>query len=223
MRDRLLAAPWALQLSGAQLSRVARDTQVSRFSAGDVICREGDPSQHWVGVLDGMVKVDTVSADGRGTTFIGVSTGGWLGEGALLKREPRPYEVIALRESWIALVPAETFDWLFETSMPFNHFLVRQLNARLGQFVAVVESHRIQTTTAQVAVCMAGLFDPALSSGTTHDLRISHEEIARLCGLSRQVVGRALHELEHAGLVQLQYGTIHVLDLDALQRFPGKS
>ncbi|HEX5684893.1 MAG TPA: helix-turn-helix domain-containing protein [Ideonella sp.] len=72
----------------------------------------------------------------------------------------------------------------------------------------------MQTTTAQVAVWMAGPFDPALCSGASHDQRIRHEEIARLCGLSRQVVGRALHELEHAGLVRLQYGTIHVLDVE---------
>lgn len=222
MRQRLLQVPWAQQLSGAQLARVSRETQVACFPAGAVVCREGDPAQHWLGVLDGMVKVDTVSSDGRGTTFIGVSTGGWLGEGALLKREPRPYEVVALRESWMALVPVETFHWLFETSLPFNHFLVHQLNARLGQFVAVVESHRIQSTTAQVAVCIAGLFNPALCAGTLHDLRISHEDIARLCGLSRQVVGRALHALAHAGLVQLQYGTIHVIDVAGLRGYSAR-
>ena len=219
LRERLTEAHWARQLTGPQLARVLHDTQVARYEAGAVVCREGEPAQHWVGVLDGMVKVDTVSAEGRSTTFIGVSSGGWLGEGSLLKREPRPYEVITLRDSWIALMPMETFNWLFETSLAFNHFLVHQLNARLGQFVAVVESRRIQTTTAQVAVCVAGLFNPALCSPTSLDLRISHEEIARLCGLSRQIAGRALHELELAGLVRMQYGAIHVLDVEGLLDF----
>lgn len=219
MRERLREAPWALDLSALQLERVLQDTGVTKHATGSVVCHEGAPAQHWIGVLEGMVKVDTAAADGRSTTFIGVSSGGWLGEGSLLKRERRPYEVVALRESWIALVPQETFAWLFETSLPFNHFLVHQLNARLGQFVAVVESRRIQSTTAQVAVCVAGLFNPALCSVASHDLRLSHEELARLCGLSRQIVGRALHELEQAGLVRLQYGTIHVLDVVGLQDF----
>jgi len=192
---------------------------VVRYPAGSVVCAEGVPAQHWIGVLDGMVKVDTVSADGRGTTFIGVSSGGWLGEGSLLKRELRPYEVVALRDSWIALMPLETFERLFETSLAFNHFLVRQLNARLGQFVAVVESCRIQTSTAQVAVCVADLFNPTLCAATSDVMRISQEEIARLCGLSRQVANRALHELEEAGLLQMQYGAIHVLDAVALHAF----
>ena len=219
MRERLREAPWALQLTARQVERVFQETQVVKHATGSVVCHEGVPAQHWIGVLEGMVKVDTAAADGRSTTFIGVSSGGWLGEGSLLKGELRPYEVVTLRESWIALVPKETFHWLFETSLPFNHFLVHQLNARLGQFVAVVESRRIQTTTAQVAVCVAGLFNPVLCSAASHDLQLSHEEIARLCGLSRQIVGRALHELEQAGLVRMQYGTIHVLDVAGLQDF----
>jgi len=219
MRDRLREAPWAKHLTAEQLVRVESETEVTKYSAGSVICQEGVPAQHWVGVLDGMVKVDTVSPDGRSTTFIGVSSGGWLGEGSLLKRELRPYEVIALRNSWIALMPMKTFHWLFETSLPFNHFLVRQLNARLGQFVAVVESCRMQSTTAQVAVCVAELFNPTLCSAASDALRLSQEEIARLCGLSRQIANRALHELQTAGFVRMQYGTIHVLDVEGLSAF----
>ena len=137
----------------------------------------------------------------------------------MLKRELRPYEVVTLRDSWIALMPMKTFDWLFETSLAFNHFLVRQLNARLGQFVAVVGSCRMQTTTAQVAVCVAELFNPTLCSATSDALRLSQEEIARLCGLSRQIANRALHELQAAGFVRMQYGTIHVLDVEGLSAF----
>ena len=39
-----------------------------------------------------------VSADGKPTSFIGVGTGGWFGEGSLLKDEPRRYDIVALRE-----------------------------------------------------------------------------------------------------------------------------
>jgi CRP/FNR family cyclic AMP-dependent transcriptional regulator len=219
MRHRLLQAPWVKHLSAEQLGRVELETQVTKYLAGAVVCQEGSAAQYWVGVLDGMVKVDTVSPDGRSTTFIGVTTGGWLGEGSILKDELRPYEVIALRESWIALMPAKTFHWLFDTSLDFNHFLVHQLNARLGQFVAVVESCRMQSTTAQVAVCVAELFNPTLCSATSDALRISQEEIARLCGLSRQIANRALHELQDAGYVRMRYGSINVMDVEGLQAF----
>ncbi len=203
----------------SQLARVERETQVVQFVAGSVVCREGESAQHWVGVLDGMVKVDSVTPDGRSTTFIGVSSGGWLGEGSLLKREVRRYEVVTLRDSWIALMPLQTFDWLYETSLGFNHFLVHQLNARLGHFVALVQTGRVQTTTARVALCIAQLLDPALCSATSNVLHISQEEIARLCGLSRQIANRALHALQEAGLVRVHYGAIEVLNVNDLKDY----
>jgi CRP/FNR family transcriptional regulator, cyclic AMP receptor protein len=219
MRACLLDAPWARGLSDAQLTRIDRETQVVLFVEGSVVCREGVAALHWVGVLDGMVKVDSVTPDGRSTTFIGVSSGGWLGEGSLLKREVRPYEVVALRDSWIALMPLQTFDWLYETSLGFNHFLVHHLNARLGHFVALVETGRIQTTTARVALCIAQLLDPALCSATSNVLRLSQEEVARLCGVSRQIANRALHALQEAGLVRAQYGAIEVLNVHDLKDY----
>lgn len=218
-RARLLDAPWARCLNESQRARVDRETQVVHFAEGLVVCREGVPAQHWIGVLDGMVKVDSVTREGRSTSFIGVSSGGWLGEGSLLKREVRPYEVVTLRDSWIALMPLQTFDWLYETDLGFNHFLVHQLNARLGHFVALVETERNQTTTARVALCIAQLLDPALCAATSNVLRLSQEEVARLCGLSRQIANRALHRLQEAGVVRVKYGAIEVLNLQALRGF----
>lgn len=77
----------------------------------------------------------------------------------------------------------------------------------------------MQSTTAQVAVCVAELFNPTLCSATSDALRLSQEEIARLCGLSRQIANRALHELQAAGFVRMQYGTIHVPDVEGLSAF----
>lgn len=223
MNGFLRDAAWAHGLAPEQLRRVERETREQHFPSGSIVCREGEPAEHWVGVIEGMVKVDTVARDGRSTTFIGVSAGGWLGEGSLLKRECRPYEVVALRDSRIALVPRATFDWLYLNSLPFNQFLVRQLNARLGQFVSLVESCRMQTSAGQVAVCLAELVNPMLSPSPSGVLRISQEEIARLCGLSRPVINRALHRLQEAGYVQVHYGSIRVDDVPGLHAFAKNS
>jgi CRP-like cAMP-binding protein len=61
------------------------------------------------------------------------------------------------------------------------------------------------------------MFNPQLYPTTQAQLAISQDEIAKLSGLSRQNTNRALHELEHAGLVRMRYGLIEVLDLPGLQ------
>jgi CRP-like cAMP-binding protein len=74
-----------------------------------------------------------------------------------------------------------------------------------------------------VAYCVSELFNPQLFPGTEARLSISQEEIARLSGLSRQNANKALHDLEHSGLVRMKYGVIEVLDLPGLQAFAHKS
>jgi CRP-like cAMP-binding protein len=94
-----------------------------------------------------------------------------------------------------------------------------QLNARLGLFIALVEYDRMLDTDARVARSLAALFDPYLNPVQSRVLQISQEEIGYLCSLSRQRANQALQVLERAGLIQLDYGGITILDLEGLRRF----
>ena len=60
----------------------------------------------------------------------------------MLKNEPRRYDVVALRDSLVACISRTTFQWLLDNSIPFNRFLLHQLNERLGQFIGRVEMDR---------------------------------------------------------------------------------
>ncbi len=219
LRDFLEASPWRSCLSVTQMDRVVLETTMRRFEGGATVCLRGSPAMHWLAVVDGMLKVDTIAADGRATTFAGVPAGAWFGEGAALKGEPRPYAVVAIRDSHVAFMPRETFLWLIDDSRAFSRWVIDQLNARLGHYVALVESFRLHDLTARVAYCVSELFNPHLYPTASRELVISQEEIARLCGLARQNTNRALHKLEQAGLLRIRYGVIEVTDLEALQQY----
>ncbi|MFO1311163.1 MAG: Crp/Fnr family transcriptional regulator [Burkholderiales bacterium] len=215
----LRASPWARALSPADLARVEAETLVRASPAGSLVCRKGEPVEAWIGVVDGLVKMTNVSAEGKPTSFVGVGPGGWFGEGSLLKDEPRRYDIVALRESAIAYMPRATFMWLLDTSMAFNRFLLTQLNERLGQFIGMVEHDRLLGPEARVAQCVASMFNPILYPGIEPHLPLSQEDIAQLAGLSRQRANQALQRLEQAGLVRIDYGGITVLDLAGLRNF----
>jgi CRP/FNR family cyclic AMP-dependent transcriptional regulator len=140
----------------------------------------------------------------------------------VLKGEPRPYAVVAIRDSTVAFLPRATFQWLIDDSRPFSRWVIDQLNARLGHYVALIESVRFHEPAARVAYCVAELFNPQLFPGTQPQLAISQDEIARLSGMSRQNANRALHDLEIAGLVRMRYGAIEVMDLQGLQAYAQK-
>lgn len=217
----LARSSWARGLGPSELARVRGETIVRRIPADGLVCRKSEPVEHWIGVADGLVKISSVSFEGKLVTFTGVPAGGWFGEGSLLKDEPRRYDVIALRDSLVAYVPKALFLWLLDTSIPFNRFLLLQLNERLGQFIGTVESERLLGADARVARCVAQMFNPLLYPGTGPGLRISQAEIGYLTGLSRQRVNQALQCLAALGLLQVDYGGITVGDPGALSRYEG--
>ncbi len=211
---------WAQALNEREFEIANQGVFDRHYPAGALVAAKGELSDHWLGVVSGMVKVDTHFADGKTTTFIGVSAGGWLGEGALLKKEPRPYEVIALQDTRMAFMAGSTFRWLYEHSLAFNHFLIAQLNARLGQFISLVERSRMHSTPELVAYGLATLVDPQPEPSHGR-VCISQEELGKLCGVSRQVAARELHKLVEEGVIAVEYGAIRVKDMQGLRSAAG--
>ncbi|MGE5665077.1 MAG: Crp/Fnr family transcriptional regulator [Betaproteobacteria bacterium] len=221
LHDTLRRAAWWPGLAAVQQERVLREVEERRYSGGTVVMRKGEAVEAWTGVIEGLVKINVVALSGKTATFTGVPAGGWFGEGSLLKSEPRKYDVVALRDTRIAWMPRATFDWLLDTSIGFNRYLLVQLNERLGQFIGMVEFERLLAPEARVARCLAELFNPHLYPGHAAEVAISQEEIGFLSGVSRQRVNQALQVLERAGLLQVEYGRIRVTDLAGLRSYGG--
>ena len=217
--DEFQAVPWLSLLDGTQRERALDDLRVVDAQPGDMICKIGRPANFWFGVIDGLMKMSNDASVGFSITFTGIPPGAWFGEGTLLKREAYRYNIEALRPTVVAGLTAQTFSWLLESSIPFNRYVMNQLNERLGQFIAAREADRVSDPDARVARSLAALFNPVLYPLVGRMLRITQQELAYLVGLSRQRVNESLKVLAAAGLIQVEYGGLRVLDLDGLRRF----
>ena len=215
----LRTSAWGQSLTEEEMTRALAGTIERSFSAGAFICMKGEAVAYWMGIIDGLGKMASHWTTGKTTSLTGISTGGWFGEGSLLKSEPRRYDVMALRETRVAFMSRSTFLWLLDHSIPFNRHIIAQLNERLGQFVGMIENERMLDTDARIARGLAALFNPVLYPGTNRLLQISQEELGYLAGVSRQRANQALKVLEDAGLVRSEYGGINILDLDGLRSF----
>ncbi len=215
--DELDGIPWLAQLLPSERERAVEELRVGDAQAGDYVCRIGRPITYWFGVVEGLLKMSSDSADGQTMTFTGVPPGGWFGEGTALKREVYRYNIQALRKSVVAGLPVDTFHWLLDHSIGFNRFVMNQLNERLGQFIAAREIDRLNTPELRVARNLASLFNPVLYPGVGEVLRITQQELAYLVGLSRQRVNEALSTLQARGLIRVEYGGLRVLSLSGLR------
>lgn len=213
----LRGIPWWPALDAHARARVEGDLMVGNATPGELICRMGRPATYWFGVVDGLLKMSTETAEGQTITYSGLTPGGWFGEGTALKREPYRYNVQALRNSVVAGLPVDAFHWLLDHSIGFNRFVMNQLNERLAQFISARGIDRMNSPEQRVALNLAALVNPVLFPGVGDWLRITQQELAYLVGLSRQRVNEALGQLQAHGAIRIEYGGLRILDLPALR------
>ena len=223
IKDFLQRSVWSAGLAEDVMARVHPGVTCRFYSAGSIIAPRAQRLNHWLGVITGVAVMGCDSPSGKAAYFIPVPERGWFGEGSLLKDEPLRYEVLAKTDCRVACLPRDTFMWLFDTSIEFNHALVSQLNERCGQFLGMVTADRTGSVGERVANCLLSLINPVLYPGTDNALPLSQEEVGYLCGLSRQTVNGVLKELEHAGLVRVDFKQVTVLDLARLREYAAHS
>jgi CRP/FNR family transcriptional regulator, cyclic AMP receptor protein len=212
-------AAWSRELNERETDIARAGIVEKSFRANEFIFMRGDRFDYWTGVVSGLARMSIVSRGGKATTFAGMMAGAWFGEGSILKNEARRYDVVALRDTRLAMMDRATFIWLFENSVAFNRSLVGQLNERLGQFIGLLEYGRTLDATARLARSIASLFNPILYPDLTRHLEITQEEIGALTGISRQNANQCLKKLEKEGLLRLEYGGLTIVELERLRSY----
>jgi CRP-like cAMP-binding protein len=210
---------WFRALAHEHQAMVLAHGHAEHLDSGAWVARRQEPSDYWIGVHSGLIKLAIYNASGRSCTLSGVPPGGWFGEGSVIKRELRKYEVATIQPSLVMFVPSDIFHTLLESSLPFTGFVIRQLNNRMGEFIASIQNSRLLDVDARVAQSLAQLFNPDLYPDTARTLVISQEEVGLLAGVSRPRINQTLQNLERLGIVRLAYNQIDVLDLERLSSF----
>lgn len=191
--------PWYNALSADLRTLVLATATERNAAAGEYIARAGEPCAHWYGVIRGYLQMYVVGPEGDETTLYCLRKGEWGGDGSLLKKELRQYDLRSLTPSHICLIPVQTFETLRNTSIEFNHFLCELMNSRMGDFVSMLAASRLLGPDMRVARALLMIADKRGSD--TQELSFPQHELALICGLSRQRVNMALSVLKQRGLV----------------------
>lgn len=214
--DVLLETSWLQELPLPARERVLAESHEVTVDAGAFVAARGGPASSWIGVAEGLLKVSAMDRSGKVVMFTPVPEGSWVGEGSVIKRELRRYDIVAMRRTRVIHVAASTVRWLLDTSLEFNHVIVARLNERLGQYIGMMEIDRLTDPVARVARSIATLYNPILYPHMSPMLPLSQTELGEFVGMSRQSVSHALKCLAADGIVSMEYGGVLVKKLAAL-------
>jgi len=177
------------------------------------VFRQGDVCQHYLLVLAGSVRVLTRAQNGREIVLyrLGAGDSCVLTTSCLFGNARYPAEGITDSAVTALAIPAADFHRVLQESAAFREFVFHSFTTHLASVITLVEEVAFGRLDARLARYLLEHCD------AERVLRTTHQALATELGSAREVISRLLKELELQGRLELQRGSIRILDPVALQ------
>lgn len=186
---------------------------VATVPTGTPVFRNGSKCENYLLVIDGSVRVQMVSENGREIVLYRVDNGQTciLTTSCLMTSQDYLAEGITETEVNAVMVPTAAFHKMMACSDVFRSFVFSSYGTRLTDLLMLVDEvafHRIDERLARFLIERAG---------EKGQLETTHQELAAELGSAREVVSRQLKDFERRGWVNLFRRRIEIVDPGALE------
>jgi CRP/FNR family cyclic AMP-dependent transcriptional regulator len=184
-----------------------------RYPKGSTIIYAGEDSDSIYYITNGSVTVLIEDDSGREIIVAYLNKGDFFGEMALFGEGTRTAWVKAKTDCDVAELGYSKFVDLSKQDSGMLFELTSQVVERLGKTTQKVGDLAFLDVTGRVARQLLDLCDQpdAMTHPKGMQIKITRQEIGRLVGCSREMVGRVLKTLEDQGLVTVKGKTMVVL------------
>lgn len=203
-------------LGPEDLHHVAAMTVERQYDRGDIILLEGDLGGALHYVHSGLVKIFKTSPEGREQVLRLIAAGNTFNDVPALDGGPNPASAAALEPSTVYLIRRAELQALIRSRPEVANAVVQTLAQALRHLVALIEDLSLRHVTARVAKLLLEQED-IVQSTELQGHRLTQQEMAAIVGTAREVVGRALKELEAAGAIDVRQGRVVVLNRERLR------
>jgi CRP/FNR family transcriptional regulator len=207
-----LAGTFLGDLDFATLTVLLMTAGLVRVARGAVIEDQGLPRV--VVLLTGNMRVFVTSPDGRQLTVRYVRSGGLVGTRARLAGQAVSIKAQALTEATFIEIDPATWDELGKNSTSFNHALTGELTRRLEGVYRAFAMSSFGTVRERLAAHLLDTAEPTISGSLIAPL--THRELAEALGTAREVVTRALRDLQGEAVLGTERGGVEITNLRGL-------
>ncbi len=212
----LRGTPYFAGLPEAELRDIQKLVDERAFERGEMVLLEGEPSEAIYFVKSGRVKVFKTSPEGKEQVLRIMKPGESFNEVPVFDGGPNPASAETLDPSVLFLLYADDMQRLIVNNPTISRNVIHVLASRLRHLVGLVEDLSFRHVTGRVAKI---LLEHAHEASTSEGFRqLTQQQMATMAGTAREMVGRALKELEQAGAIRMERGKIVIVSREKLEQ-----
>ena len=207
-------------LGDADLAELRQLGRASSFKRGQRLVFEGDRGGSVMVIEAGRVKIVSSTPDGDEMILAVRGAGQLIGDLAVLGAARTSAAVVALDDVSVTVLTGDRYLGFLEGRPQAMLGLIRRLIVTLRES----DDKLLELATADVERRLVRRMLELVDHGAEQRgpelallTRVSQEELAGMCGASREAVARVLRELRDAGVVQTDRRQIVITDIEELR------
>ena len=218
----LAGIPYFAGLDSRILGEIGRVVRRRALRSGETALIEGGLCEGLYFVIEGQIRLVKRSAEGREHVVGVLGRGATFNDVAVFDGGPNSDGAVAVGPTTIGFIPKESIAALIDHHPGAAKAALKLLSARQRTLGTVVEDLALRDVTTRVARLLLGCMGRhghIVEQAPDACERITHQEIAAMVGSVREVVQRALKELERDGAITLERARLRVRDQSKLERW----
>jgi CRP/FNR family cyclic AMP-dependent transcriptional regulator len=193
-------------LSDEELDQVCSKVMVEEFKKNEIILHEEDTNDFMYIILLGKVKVIQTTEDGKEIILAIHKADGIFGEISLIDGKTSPATVLATEDSLIAIISKKAFySLLFNQGKVLEKFL-QILCSRLRESWKRIQILNFKNSSDRIKMLFLMLsYDNGKKTpeGIILNIKLTHQNIADMTGLTRETVTRVLDKWQKSGEITI--------------------
>lgn len=215
---------WIDTLSESARTALLSRSQTLHFQAGASIYERMTPPKGVFRIDEGRVRIFLLRDTGSELLLKICGKGETIGDVAVIDGAPYPSFAEAMTDVTGTFISTKDLNAARKAYAEIESALLLQLASTARGVVALLERVTMHSMDKQVASRLIWLARSQRLQGMESDaVNVSQGDLALMLGASRQTVNKALARLEADALITRQYGTITILDENAIGEFLGRS
>ncbi len=193
-------------LTSDELRQVLDSIVIKNFKKNEVILHEENTSEFMYIILDGEAKVVQSTDAGKEIIMSVHQSGDFFGELSLIDGKTAPAAVCATRDSVTAIISKHDFFALLLGQNKVLENLLRILCSRLRESMKKIQILNFNNAAQRIKMLfllLSETYGEQSANGTTLKIRLIHQDIADMTGLTRETVTRILDKWRRGGEIQV--------------------
>ena len=207
------------KLSGQEIDALITYSRVERYPKDEEIFAKGSPGNSMMLVLQGSVRISSISLTGKEIVLNIINAGDIVGEIGALDGGERSGDAVAMTDCELLVLNRRDFMPLLEHHADLCLTLIRILCQRLRQTSEQVEDLLFRHLEARIAKALLQISERsgrADIEGRVLELHLSQSELGHIVGSSRESVNKVEQVWRRAGYIDRAKGSIVIRDAAAL-------